>query len=49
MPPAAGGIMPPDPWTGGEKKKISLRGTGGNSPPGGEVQERQRLSWPPEA
>ena len=24
-------------------------GPGGMIPPGGEVQERQRLSWPPEA
>jgi cobyrinic acid a,c-diamide synthase len=32
--------LPPSPHPGGP---------GGMIPPGGEVQERQRLSWPPEA
>ena len=39
MPPAAGGIMPPDPWTGGagrmwERRTAAVRGRWGRNRPG---------------
>jgi len=33
MPPAAGGIMPPDPWTGGREEENLVKGDRGEFSP----------------